>query len=538
VPSPLSRVLALAALCACSSAPPRVPAAPPPAPPRLVVLVVIDQLPAWTWPAKSAATSDGLARIVREGRVWTARYPYGATQTAPGHAALGTGAPPSITGIIGNEWWDRELGRERKAAEDPDGGSSAIWLRVDGIADALLRERPTAKAVAVALKDRSAILALGHAGVPIWYDDACPCMVSPQPLAWLDAAAGPAIVGPRTTTVWTPADPARLAELSGAPDDAPGELGIPGWDGTFPHDPATTPSAAKALIDTPLGDTTVADTAIAAINGESLGADDVPDLLVVSFSAHDYTNHAFGQDSWESWDAWLALDRSIGDLLRALDAEVGAGRWALILTSEHGGPELVERRIARGEPAERHTYDDVAAVAERAAASVAGDGDWIASARVPSIYLSDAALALAPDLQARALDAIVAALRAMPGIGYAERADAFPADPVQCANLDGDRRAACRSIDRERSGEVFYTPAAGTILYKAEWVDAIAHGSLNDYDRDVPLVLLAPGVAPGNDAGAASPLQVAPTLAALLGVAPPGAAQEPPLPALPTPPAP
>jgi len=521
-------VVLLACLAACSGAPPHGTPQPDQPPPRLVVLVVIDQLPAWTWPAKIAATEDGLARAARDGRHWTSRYPFAATQTAPGHAALGTGAAPATTGIVGNEWWDRTAQREIRAAEDPAGGSSAVWLRVDGLADVLAREHPAAKAVAVALKDRSAILALGHAGLPIWYDDACPCLVArasgaPRP-AWLEAAAGPAVVRARLTEPWTPIDPARLQRLSGGSDNGPGELAIPGWTATFPHDPSTTATPTKALIDTPLGDALVADGAIAAITGEHLGADDVPDLLVVSFSAHDYINHAFGQDSWESWDDWLRLDHRIGDLMRALDAQVGAGRWAMLLTSDHGGPELPERRTARGEPGRRFSYEDVAAVGERAAASVAGDGDWIASARSPSIYLSEAARALPPETRGRMLDAIVAAVAAMPGIGPTARADALAGD---CAAREDAARAACLSIDRERSGEIFYGPAPGTVLHKADWVDAISHGSANDYDREVPLVLIAPGVAHGEADAPVSALQVAPTLAALLGVSPPPAAHEP-----------
>lgn len=507
-----SAVVALAALSLACPGPRRAAPVTPAeaAPPRLVVLVVIDQLPAWSWPAKIAAAEQGLARIAGAARAWRGVYPFAATQTAPGHAALGTGAPPSVTGIVGNEWWDRARGAEVKA-------SSSDLLRVDGIADALARARPAAKAVAVSLKERSARLVLGHAGLPIWYDDDCPCMVADAPPAWL-AALPP--IAPRIAEPWVPRDPARLAELSGGPDDAPGELAIPGWDATFPHDLTATRAPAKAVIDTPLGDAIVAEAAIAAVRGEALGADDVPDLLVVSFSAHDYVGHAFGQDSWEAWDQWLALDAQVGALLDALDAEVGAGRWALVLTGDHGAPPLPERREP---PARRFTYEEVAAAADAAADEVAGAGDWIARARVPWVHLSDAARALPPARRDALLDAIVARLRAVDGVGRVERSDAFAGD---CARFAGDERAICQSIDPERSGEVLYVPAEGAVIHKASWVDAVAHGSLHAYDREVPILVVAPGVAPG-DAGGASTLAVAATLADLLGVPAPPAALEP-----------
>lgn len=531
----MHRALALlsttAALAACSSpAPARPPAAA--APPRLVVLLVIDQLPAWAFAPRAAAADDGLGRLIHGGRRHTARYPYVATQTAPGHAALGTGAPPSVTGILGNEWWRRELQREMKAAWDPAGPPSAQALRVEALGDALVAARPDARAVAVAIKDRSAIMPLGRAGTPVWYEDDGPCFIGRDatPPPWLAALAETHPIAPRLTGAWKPSDPSRLAELSGASDDAPGELGIPGWDATFPHAYGDTPNPAAAITDAPLGNEIVVEAAIAAVRGEALGADDVPDLLVVSFSAHDYTGHAFGLDSWEAWDAWLQLDRQIGDLTRALDAEVGAGQWAAILTSDHGAPPLAEVRAARGEPSARFTYGDIEARAEAAAATVAGAGDWIGTARYPTLFLTAAGEALPAATRARVIDAIVADLATMPGLAAAGRtADVVAPPGGDCAARTGTDHALCLSLDAERSGEIWYLPAPGSIIYKAEWVDAVTHGSAEAYDREVPLVVYAPGVAAGDVADVVSPLQVAPTLARWLGVPAPAAATEPPL---------
>ena len=518
--------IGLACLAACNwtSERPRVPEAPKPA--RLVVLIVIDQLPMWAWGAKADAAEDGIARILREGRLWQASFPYAATQTAPGHATLGTGAPPSVHGIIGNEWWHRPLGREVKADEDPavEGPTSPVALRVEGIADALVAQRPGARAAAVALKGRSARLSLGKAGLALWYDDACTCFAGSAAQPWIAKLAEAMPIAPRVAQPWTASDPARLEKLSGGPDDAPGELAIPGWDATFPHSPNDTPNPAKAVIDTPLGNQIVVEAALAAITGERLGQDDQTDLLVVSFSAHDYVGHAFGPDSWEAWDAWLRLDRQIGHFLRALDAAVGAGRWTLVLTGDHGGPELPERVTARGGPGSRFSYDVVAGAAQAAAATVAGEGDWIASARVPYVYLTAAALALPAEQRDAMVAAVVAAVRGVAGIARVEPTADLTGG---CDRREGDDRAICLSIDTERSGEVFYSPAPGTILHKADWIDAVAHGSLNAYDREVPLIVVARGVEPGVDATVVSPLQVAPTLAALLGITPPAAATEP-----------
>ncbi len=491
------------------------------------MLVVVDQLPAWSFPAKLAASHDGFTRLARDGRRYLASYPYAATQTAPGHAALTTGAPPSVTGIFGNEWWDRAAGRELKATESADGGPpSAARLRVDGLADVLARARPRSRAIAIALKDRSALLSLGHAGLPIWYDDGCACLttVGAAP-AWLTALTVAHPIAPRLTP-WTPRDPEHLAALSGSPDDAPGELAIEGWGPTFPHDPQTAPKPAKALTSMPLGNEILVEAAIAAIRGEHLGAHPAADLLIVSFSTHDYVGHAFGPDSWESWDTWLRLDAQLGDLMRALDTEVGAGGWTLLLTSDHGAPALPERRVAQGLPGRRIVYEDLAAIAEQAAATVAGPGHWIGAARFPTIYLTAAGQALPDANRAAVIDAIVAAIAAVPGIARADRTADRRGD---CDRFTGDDRAICLSLDVERAGEVFYAPAAGTSLVKADWIDAVGHGSLNAYDREVPLLVLGPGIPAGTVSAPVSPLQVAPTLAALLGIPAPPAARAPPL---------
>ena len=83
---------------------------------RLVVLLVVDQLPSWAFDGRIRYLDGGLARLVREGVYYPqAVYPYAATFTAVGHAALVTGAPPARSGILANKWWDRAEGRSLEA---------------------------------------------------------------------------------------------------------------------------------------------------------------------------------------------------------------------------------------------------------------------------------------------------------------------------------------------------------------------------------------------------------------------------------------
>jgi hypothetical protein len=265
------------------------------------------------------------------------------------------------------------------------------------------------------------------------------------------------------------------------------------------------------VLASPLGNELVLEAAAVAIRAEELGADDTADLLVVSLSAHDYIAHAWGHESWEAWDAMLRLDAQLQGFLGRLDAAVGAGRWAMIATSDHGASPLPKNPMM--------TYASVKDAANKAAATELGGGDWIADAHFPYVYLSKAALSHKD--RAKALKKIVFALRSFPGIARVERTDGLAGN---CERRTGDARRLCLAIDPQRSGEVIYVPREGWIF--GEDPHATSHGSLNAYDREVPLIVLSPGRAPHAAAAAPSgtvvPMQqVATMLANWVGIASP-----------------
>jgi hypothetical protein len=520
-------LLVATTLAGCRAPAARERAPPTTARPRLVVLLVIDQLPSWSFLARAPHLRHGLRRLLDEGMVYErAQYPYWATYTAPGHAAMATGAPPRVSGVLANQWYRRDDARVRDATFDT-GGVSPAMLRVDGVADALRAATGgRGKSVAVAVKDRGAVFAAGrHPTLALWFDGAGGRFTSSRWYgeslpAWV-ARMEP--IAPRARGyVWRPLDAALLAAHAGIPDDAPGE--VP--PATFPHGVADGPGAAlEAMKLTPLSSVVTREVAEAAIAGEALGADEVPDLLAVSFSAHDYVGHRFGQESWEAFDMLLRLDVEVGRLLAALDARVGAGRYAVLLATDHGCARMVEQTRARGLAARRIPWSEIEVAAERGAAGVAGAGDWIASARDPAIYVTAAARALPDEVRARLIAAAAAEVARVDGIAFA-----WPTAALRdCAAEPEPRRAVCWSIDAERSGEIAYGPLPGSILGDDD-PDATTHGTGNPEDATVPLILLSPGVGPGRSEEPVSMLRVAPTLAALLGVPPPPAATEAALP--------
>ncbi len=121
-------------------------------------------------------------------------------------------------------------------------------------------------------------------------------------------------------------------------DDQPFEIELPGYGRVFPHPYGSAGSRlfSTLLTISPAGDEITADFAKALIAAESLGRDDVTDYLGVSFSSTDYVGHFFGPSSLESEDNLLRLDRTLADLLRFVDEQVGLERTLILLSADHG----------------------------------------------------------------------------------------------------------------------------------------------------------------------------------------------------------
>ena len=335
----------------------------------------------------------------------------------------------------------------------------ATWLRVPALGDAVATHAG-AKAVALSLKDRAAVLPLGHRGEPIWYDRRLPGWTSIAPIAWLDDWNHTHPVAAHLHDVWTPGDPARLAELSGTVDDQPGEVGEKGFGPTFPHALADTPDPADAIFAAPIGNELLLDTATRAIEAEHLGADDTPDLLVVSLSVNDYVGHGWGHESWEAWDEVMKLDERLGKFLADLDRLV-PGRWSMIVTSDHGASPMPER-LGGG----RITYESLQKAANDAAIAVLGlPARGSSNAHYPNVFFSKAMLAQPKSELASAEKRVMFGLSAFPGIAQVGRVADFAG---HCETRTGDAQALCLTFDPERSGDLFYVPAAGWIVQDAE----------------------------------------------------------------------
>jgi len=517
------------ALLASACRPRRPPPPPPPAPaaprPAVVVTLVIDQFAAWIAAERLPLLPDagGFARLRREG-TWfrEMRYLHAATDTAPGHASLYTGVPPRESGILANELVD-ERGERYSILRDgasrvvtfdgpTDGaGSSIAMLRVPTLADALRARVPDAVIVSVSLKDRGAIFGGGRRpDATLWFDPRRDSFVTstafaPSMPAWALPAGAPAALAALRAAPWTLAPDRWVQEHAASPDDNPGEGDLEGWGTTFPHEFTRARRAGSALRASPQGDVAVLDLAAAAVtHARSPGR---PLLLAVSLSSNDYIGHLFGPDSWEAWDQLRRLDASLARFFERLDAAVGPRGWALVLSADHGivtlpeAPPEARPWCAPAAPADpwerpcgpltRLDPDALARELQDAAVAALGPGAWVRGVADPYVYLTPAALQLAPARRGELLAALAARARQHPEV---ERVVETLTVPAACAADESVEALLCRSIPAD-SGAALYVQTRAGAFFDAGYVlgRGASHGSPYRFDRAVPLFVRAPG---------------------------------------------
>ncbi len=501
--------------------------------PRLLVLVVVDQMRADYLARFEQHFTQGFRRLLRDGRIFEQTfYPYLNTVTCAGHATLGTGAWPKTHGIILNAWYRRESGRLRTCTADaattpvqysgvPEAeGHSARELRVPTLAERLRARWPTSRAVSLAVKPRSAVMMAGTGATAVTWVGADGWQTSTAytaaPLPEVTRALGPRPFEHERTLVWE-----RLLGLDAytGTDDGMGERPPVGWTARFPH-PLLSPTHPTALIElwqtSPFADATLGAVAESLVESFQLGRRDAVDFLGISFPVTDKTGHDFGPESHELQDTLIRLDRTLGALLDALDRLVGRDRYVLALSADHGVAPVPEQRRAAGESGGRVPLGVVADAVNAALTGAGlGPGPHVARVEYTEIYLTDAARAT---LTAATAAPALAAIRAVPGVRTAVWTPGL--DSLD----DGDPviRAIRAGFVAGRSGDITLAPAPYWILVPGRnpnGGDATTHGSANDYDQHVPLVFLGAPFPSGRSAVPATPADVAPTLAATVGLA-------------------
>jgi predicted AlkP superfamily pyrophosphatase or phosphodiesterase len=516
--------------------------------PRLVVLVIVDGL-GYDYLTRhmSLLGKDGFRRLLDQGANFVdARYPFTGTRTATGHASLATGALPSVHGIIANGFFDRTVGDEVDFESD---ASVKIVGRPAGVPDAPgvsperligstfadeLREGTArrARVVSLSVKARAAAMLGGRRPNGVYWMDEESGKVVTSTYYRQDLPAWVAGINTRMDPdkqfgmTWDRLMPKATYDQFGL-DDQPGEEPLHGTR-VFPHKitgglQTPGPDFYDALTNGPYGNQLLTELALASLDGEQLGADDVPDLLAVSFSGHDNAGHPFGPDSHEVLDLFLRLDQQLATIFSALDKRL-RDRYAVLLTADHGLTPLVEVSRASGFKAERIHPDALSAVVETRLDTEFGVGDWVRYFDDENLYLNRE---LAAQLNApfdKVCRSAGEALMAVEGIeAYITAQDRIMA----AASGDARLTALASWFNPKRSGDVVILVTRFSLM--RDDPDGTAHGSSYSFDAHVPLIAYRCGIPVGTWRHSVTPLDVAPTLSALCGVGVPSDCQGHPL---------
>ena len=532
-PIALGVALAAAATSGCTALP---APAPPPAEaqpssaPKLIVAIAVDQFSADLFDEYRGSFTGGLARLANQGIVFRNGYQsHAITETCLGHSTILTGRHPAHTGIIGNSWFQPDSQRGRQpiyCAEDEskipskfDAANyvvSPVHLKVPVLGELLKSASPRSQSVAVAGKDRAAVMMGGHTPDVRWYyrargsagtfESDLPGAVAGPTIAALNRKVAAQIEAEQTKPVPVPAF--CESRNRAVPLQSGGRVV---GTGRFAHGPGEREFRASPVLDR---DTL--DLASAMVDERQLGRDSAPDILAVSLSATDYVGHRFGTEGLEMCIQLHELDRMLGEFFAGLDSR--GIDYAVVLTADHGGTDVPERlRLAGNALAERQPEElNVDSIGDRIARQLhlaknplVGEGD---------IYVIPG---LDPSTREQVIEATVAAYRASPVVAAVFTKQQLEAVPVPSGNptLWTLEQRARASFDPERSGDV--------VVQLKRWIMPIplpteyyaaTHGSPWDNDRRVPIIFWRRGIEAQSREEPTDTVDIMPTLAAMLGL--------------------
>ncbi|PTL76509.1 alkaline phosphatase family protein [Vitiosangium sp. GDMCC 1.1324] len=508
--------------------------------PKLTLFISVDALGSDLLLRNRPRLTGGLGQLLNTGAYYPyARYAYAEARTAPGHATLATGANPWRHGIVDNDIHDRASGQSVQVYMDPEhpvldgvtvpnSDTSPANLMAETLADRLrVSTQGRGKVVALSMKARAAIPLAGRQGQAWWFDEATGNMVTStwyakEVPAWMQTFNARKLADAGFGKAWELLRP--RAEYVGEDDRAAEPPDPYGMGRTFPHALSgglekPGPASYRVFAVSPLSHDLLVQAAKAALEGEGLGRDDVPDILAVSFSGTDAVFHAFGPYSWEMQDSLLRLDQALGELITAAErAAGGRANLVIMLSADHGGAEIPEAWAQAGVPATRiHPVEAAKELANelRAQFSV----DVTVKLLELDVYLGGKALESGQVDGAAVRRAAAAWLSKQPFAVMAVAKDDLDAAP----DIEGLVAPLRRGYYPVRSGDVLFVSKPFHVV--SDYPRGTNHGTPYSYDVQVPVVFAGRGVKPGLYHQEIDPVDVAPTLSALLEVGMPASAE-------------
>jgi len=486
-----------------------------------------------------------------------AHYQHANTETIVGHVSLATGTVPAAHGMVANVWFDREQGRlayniedasyslltagadvDKKSEIDPtqkkakvDGRSPNNILTSTLSDEMAVHFAGRSKIFGVSVKDRGAVSLAGHAGKAFWFSKASGEFVTSSYYydkypVWVNEwnARKPALA--YADKAWTLLHEPSKYQFGDA-DDRGYETDIAGFGRIFPHaygKPDDKYFTTKLTLS-PAGDELTLDFAKTLLDSEQLGQDEIPDYLAISFSSTDYVGHVFGASSLETEDNLARLDRTLADLFAYIDKKVGLANTLIVLSADHGQPEVPGHLHERG--IDKARYFDTTAL-DKAPAIAAlkkqfGIGEELIEAYFhPYLYLNHDLMRDKGLDQAAVEQAVAAELLKFDGVAYAVSSTALRRGNLPDTLL---MRSILRNFHPKRSGDIYLVFEPNVFINDFDGLTvASTHGSPWRYDTFVPVMFAGAGLSAAKVTRPITPYDIAPTLAAYLNVKPPSGA--------------
>ncbi len=482
--------------------------------PKLVVVIIIDQFRGdYLERYRDQFGEGGFRLLLDHGANFTdCNYDYANTRTAPGHATLFSGAYTDGHGIVANEWWDPKKKKIVTSVEDDDTklvgitddktGASPHNLLADTLGDELkLATQGQARVFSLSLKDRAAVLPGGFAADAAYW-------IEPKSGAWV------------TSTYYRPDLPKWAQDFNAANraakywdrdwKNANGDVlrstahrkGKDGSDAGFYEVVGSTPFANEYELEF----------AKEMVVYENLGAGKATDLLAISLSPNDILGHQVGPDSPEMAAMALALDRELADFFNFLGHQVGLANTWIALSADHGVSVLPDAAKKMRIPAANLNAGQIESQINAALTAKFSFGRTASYIKFdyPAAWLNEEAFTSA---HIKEREAEIAVGEAMLQAGLR---DYFTKSQLAEGAVPNTAlgRKFLHSYSPEGSWYVMGVPE----IYAVGSPKGTDHASPYTYDTHVPLAFYGLPFRPGTYRSHAEPVDLAVTLASLLGI--------------------
>ncbi|HVO79742.1 MAG TPA: alkaline phosphatase family protein [Terriglobales bacterium] len=483
--------------------------------PKLVVVIVVDQFRGdYLERYRDQFGEGGFRLLLDHGAYFTdCNYDYANTRTAPGHATLFTGTYSSGHGILANEWWDPGKKRLVTSVEDDATklvgvprnapGASPHNLLADTLGDELkLATHGQARVFGVALKDRAAILPAGFAGDGAY---------------WMDHKTGKWV----TSTYYRSQLPKWAQDFNDS-GRAEKYLNKEWKDASGNTLRTTAPRTSKdgtpagfydLVAPTPFANDYTFDFARELVTYERLGNGPATDLLVIGLSANDIVGHEAGPGSPQVEAMTLATDRQLADFFAFLGHQVGLANVWIALSADHGIAPLPSVAAGLRIPAAGLSPEKMRGELNRLLSAKLSPGhpaEYVKDFDYPLAWLGQDAFAAIRMKEADAERAVGDALKQIGLRGYYTRYDLSEGEVP--------------NSEQGHKYEHSYSPLGGWYVmgvpapFTVGVTTGTDHASPYTYDTHVPLAFYGLAFQPGTYRKHAEPVDLAVTLASLLGI--------------------